>query len=1052
MNLDKLVNQRVTHTKMGDGQIINITKNNVTIRFNNEQVQFFSFPNTFKNNIIRFIDIDHDEVMAALERKDEPAVKVEKTEVAAEPKAQKPVEIKEKLEPVKKEIKEEVLEEIIKPITKQKAIKEDISDEPEVVIHEDIEEERPKVKERYNFDGFLTEFHDYLRNNKLFSYLVVKYVDEPAVYKELRKLVLKIILEVLDREEKPEEKGFVTLFIAMVAHKHYDGTLWPYIEQELEEIYQIKGKAEINKTIRRLITDSNFGGDDAVLIHAGIFVKFYKDYFSFMYDVYKLNFDHNLLNAPIEKVLTNTFSGLKKTLIKEDSEQIYLKLTDKTYYLAKPTKQALIISPDEMAKVMKHFLRHIDLWYHDNKYDKTEGDLHRALKLWLDIESSSISKILTSRAPYNNKITYQMNIPTKDIYLKFPVIVLKNLDTFDYRKLEVGVVEGINKELLTIDSDYRIYQRIGYYTVNIRKQLLNNPLEKHSLVISYNKYDLFTSNDKDLKEIYIFDEEGKDISNELKYEGPAYVVHDKNEKIRNAKEYNFLSYTVSYVNKKRDFKFGKKKLEVKKELELGLNGQKLFEIVAKVNGNEYDVYKTVNSFVFASEERSTDLTLAINGQERSLKDFVNEDNIYNNKVHFEVKFDKLNLTSGLYQLEIRDLRKVVVASVKFIYDQGLTLNKKIKKEPLIYDFNIESSFNIVENKKYNYDFSVENDISFTFKLDNHSVEYLILLDLPRYRYNLNEPWKLLTDLELVSNQLILTRDCEKVTVYWPGREKSDLQIIKTDDNYLIYDLTPLRTFKSRYTDAVMLVITFNNGNSEEYKLYVQPEIIGKTIISYNEEGLLVLNFDIKCFQPDKWVLEITDPFGGKKIKDLKDKKAVISDFIPFKQYEIRIKDKESVRFGVKMSDLYQEKLYFVDNEGLFGKHFKISTVSYLDKESKDVLLKLQSTAIKFVRKISNNEPNINLTSLDTNNVCYECELYHLGRNNSLSLIKYKGKLYCEILTERSSPVLEVLVEDDKGQKLGVNIRRNELRTKYRPKNTPVQYFVIDALNDLILKQ
>ena len=151
-----------------------------------------------------------------------------------------------------------------------------------------------------------------------------------------------------------------------------------------------------------------------------------------------------------------------------------------------------------------------------------------------------------------------------------------------------------------------------------------------------------------------------------------------------------------------------------------------------------------------------------------------------------------------------------------------------------------------------------------------------------------------------------------------------------------------------------------------------------------------------------------------------------------------------------MSNLYEEKMCFVDNEGLFGKNFKISGVTYLDQESKNTFVKLKSTAIKFIRKVTANEEKIKLTSLNTNNVCYECEFYNVGRNNSLSLINYSGKLFCEILTERSSPVLEILVEDEKGQKIGINLKRNKLRSKYRSKNTPIQYFVVAALNDLIL--
>lgn len=67
MDLKKLINERVTHTRLGDGKIVSITKNNVSVKFAKGEVQFFSFPNTFKNNIIRFIDIDHDEVLKEIE-------------------------------------------------------------------------------------------------------------------------------------------------------------------------------------------------------------------------------------------------------------------------------------------------------------------------------------------------------------------------------------------------------------------------------------------------------------------------------------------------------------------------------------------------------------------------------------------------------------------------------------------------------------------------------------------------------------------------------------------------------------------------------------------------------------------------------------------------------------------------------------------------------------------------------------------------------------------------------------------------------------------------
>lgn len=43
MDLKKLINERVTHTRLGDGEIVSITKNNVSVKFAKGEVQFFRF-------------------------------------------------------------------------------------------------------------------------------------------------------------------------------------------------------------------------------------------------------------------------------------------------------------------------------------------------------------------------------------------------------------------------------------------------------------------------------------------------------------------------------------------------------------------------------------------------------------------------------------------------------------------------------------------------------------------------------------------------------------------------------------------------------------------------------------------------------------------------------------------------------------------------------------------------------------------------------------------------------------------------------------------------
>lgn len=1138
MKLQKLIGQKVTHTTHGDGKIHSISETNVSIIFPKDGLQFFSFPNTFRNNILRFVDIDHDEVLASLDKKEEPEVKAVFQEET--PKVDsKPVRIKEKpqveskpirikQEPVKEEVKSEPIRikqqeptvEVVEvtekpairiveqPNVEEKTIKEEpvieeVLDQVEevtpievieesydeldigvefldeadqtpvidtleeedfeepleeddekieiIVRDQDYEDESLEKETGYNYDVFLGEFYEYVKNKKLFTFIVVKYVNDEAIFNELKSLVLKIILETLDRDPKEEEKSFVTLFIAMVAYLHFDGGLWPYIEDELQEIYQIKDRDEVNKTIKMLIDDKTLAGEDSVLLHAGIFVKFFHDYYSLMYDIYSLNFDYTLEKTPVEEILTDTFVGLRRLLLKDDSEEIYLRLTNRTYYIAKPTKQALVHSPEELAKVTKHFLRHIDLWYHKEEFDESENDFYKALKLWLDVESSRLTKILTSTKSHVVKSTYKMKPSTKEVYLAFPVIFLKGLRDFDYRRLEVEMTIGNTKEKLVIDSDYRIYRRIGYNTISIVDYLVKKPLEQLSLTIYYNKEPLYTTDEKLHRSFIIFDEDGTEIFNETDYEGFINLVHDKYERVLDAKEHNFPEHTVSEfkVNKSRTYRLGETRLSFKKALTIGLNGRVVKGLTALVNSKSYIVYKELENFVFESTLKAKDIVMELNDETYPLIDVVPYDNTYGENFQYEVLLEKLELKSDIYHLVIKDLSGIIIKEIDFLYDKNLKIIKNIKKLPLIYDFSINSSFNVIENKKYNYDFSRRYDIHFEFKLRNQTIKYLIDFNIPRYKYNLKETWRAFDDLELKSDVLILSRDCSKALVKWPNEDPLELHMLEIGKEFKKFNLKPLYNFELPKENNVKVEVTFEDGTKEELTLYVIPEVISKPKALFTQKGNLMLNFDVKCFDPDRWTLEIIDSSGRNKTHEFTHQKSLLRDFLPYEEYNIKIREKRSSSFGSTPDVFYEDTFIFVDNEGLFGKTFLINSASYIDEEQLNQTVELRPFAIKFLRKVSRTEDSLKETSLDINNVCYRCELYRVGRNNQLTRLEMKERLYCEVLTERSNPMLRIKIEDRNGDKVSVNLRRRTIEERIRPRNVLINQFMIDTLKDIL---
>lgn len=1050
MDLKKLINQKVTHTRFGNGLIVNITKNNVSVKFKNGEVQFFSFPNTFKNNIIRFIDIDHDEVLKEIEKEEQEAkIKQEKPEVIIKPIikeenqiiTEKPLIKQEKEKPIEKVIKKEVT--TTTPISKEsKKVEENLYS----IVFEDsynnLYDDKVDIYEK-----FLTEFKEYWNNKKLLSYIVVKYVNNKKVYKKLKEEAIKIITKAIDNKIENIDKGIVTIFISMIAHKEYDGTIWPYIEQELEELYLKEDQLTINNTIRKLIHDNEYGGEVSVLIHAGIFVKYYKDYYTFFYDIYKANFDQNLVNVPVIEILTDTFTGIKEDLLKEDSDLLYLKITNSTYYLAKHTKQALIISPNEMAKVAIDFLRHIDLWYHENKYDKTEPELHRALKLWLEIESEKITKIIGNKNSYIVKPTFKFNPSTMEIFLNFKTINLVGVSNIDYKKLNVTIKDDSNVKTLHIDVDYRIYQRIGYYSIKLREYLVTNPFKEITLKVAYDKKTFYETDEILSKDIYVFNDVGEELTNTDDHLGFVYVVHNPKQKFLNAKEYPLGTHKISYLEltKAVTIDVNNEPVEPLKELKLGLNGQKQTKIAGKVNKKDYDVYNSLDSFVFESYLKAKDMILIINKTTRSLSEIVKEDNKASELFRFVIDFKKINLISDIYNIEIKDLKNNLIKSLDFIYDKNLRVNIK-EKDNLVYDCYLTSAFPIKDKEKLNYNLQTENDLKYVFKLNNKIVEYIVTLNKPRFKYIQNSFWQTLTDIELISDELYVTNDITRIDVY----SKASLTTLKEKNKnggFTVYNLKELKNMNLKVNETLKIVFHLESGEKLQYRLYDKPTVVGSPKTTFYKENDLIVEFDIKCFQKDKWILEVTDPQKSKKRLDFTTNKAIIRNLIPFKKYTFTIKDKQNISYGRVMSDFYEESFTFVDTKALEGKTFTLKNSTYLNPDNKKEDFELNNMAILFKRIIINKE-EIKKTTFNNENIYYEVEFYNISFNNSLRLFNYNKKIYAEVQSARTEEAIKLKIEDVDSNKIGLDLKKNRLINKYKKKNTPLLYLYINALNDL----
>lgn len=764
----------------------------------------------------------------------------------------------------------------------------------------------------------------------------------------------------------------VFVSLVLIGMLYYDGSFYESVRKTYKSLYLHHSEQKVEGLIRTLLnkykTTNDSKGTKTRIINvvlAGSIVPSYYlgSFFEFIYDIYKLNFDSDLPDDLYDE-FQFVYDGLQNAMHSE-SDDVQVNVTKKTYKLIKSTKQ-LITTPqynDAVIKLSIIVVRLIDKYIWGKENTLYNPYLKRGYEQWLstvnkDKEKGSRNKTETLRSRWEPEFVINGN----EIYLVTPIHRVKS--TYDYRDIKVVIKNSENVIYDDYVSDIR--EIIGGYQIKSEAIKIDNPLGKIVYQLVAGKQVIYDSKNRMHRDFIVFDEQGKEISNNKNYVGTAiFCTKSKIDKLHLF--FAGLTYCLSSYNahlgdavlvEDKVFNFSEM-------IRPGVFGEKHEGYYITHNDLKFDVYKGEIILVFESEYVDANFEIQINQRSYRIDEF--EHSIVERKGVNKHTLKIHSLESGVYQLKVNALKvgkKIIVLRTQFAIDKNLSVEQ-------------------VENTKETYIVSVVSDLIEQDILDEINLNafkgdwikfqwggipftYYIPFNFSLYRID-NGTWKPI-DQEIWIGDL--TQE-SKIDLY--GNKYSGISLL-TSTGTIIEETPALKN------EGILQ--SFSAGFLLSYKSNYDYVGIALLVDGRYKEGILCYN---KCildtdkttvfYNHDDKALVVEPYFHGQgnlKFKIIDDIDNVVFtssalengvqeyayDLLSFTNYKVVFFEKERGLSLKKERILNEYPIVFYDRKDFVGKSFKIKEV-YFDQYVRGNFLRkkhyFNTTYVYFKEMISGNE-------------------------------------------------------------------------------------------------
>ena len=665
--------------------------------------------------------------------------------------------------------------------------------------------------------------------------------------------------------------------------------------------------------------------------------RFICRFFEFIFDIYKINFEYDLPDEPYED-FQFVYEGLRNNMI-SDQEDISVNVTRKTYKLIVSTKQLIKREDglDSLIKLSIIIVRLLDKHFWGKNIQISNSYLKTGYEAWKRQQSEppQVSNRHRSLSEFRSRWEPKFLMVNHSICLAPPVHRVKA--QYDYSNIAIEVLND-GKEIYRKDDCF-IKEIIGGYQIDPPEIKIEKPLGKLTYRLVCGSEIIYDSKEKLHRDYIVFNEEGKEISNNTDFEGTAYICYKHGElELQNIRDKEFYCIGYKLIRSGDFIRIGNDVFNFSSMLKPGILGllHKNCFLSKSDEDMNLNVYKEVEMLSFEADNISDKFEIVINSRPHKLSEMNHKVMVGESLTRYIVDFNLKE--SGIYTVEVNQIvaggKRNQIFKEIFAYDPELNYQKEtldderyrvtIRSGILKEEIDMELSVNDFEIDFINFDYLGE-DYNYFLPFDFGFYK----IDDGNWNKESDELW--IDNVLLESVMLVLNSKYNGMSIY------SESGILMEDD-IIVRDKGICKSISIGFLNS------YNNGNRYVSLVFTQDGIVKHVMRCYNncvidEERTEILSLD----NPKR--IMVTPVFHGKnpvffevfnEVGEKIYKSGILEsghietleDFNSFEVYSIKFYEKTKGLILLKNPIIYQINKTFYAKEDYIGRVFKIDAIYF----------------------------------------------------------------------------------------------------------------------------
>jgi hypothetical protein len=593
----------------------------------------------------------------------------------------------------------------------------------------------------------LDHLRKHVKNRKNIGIDLIEILDNADAMDEIHRQAERQLLNALNSHSGAVlmDPEIVVISLVLIAMLEYDGNYYENVRSTYSDLYRSFSEQKVEGLIRSILNryrpaeekSSRARIINVVLKNAIVPSHFLSDFFEFIYDIYKLNFEYDLSDDLYED-FKFVYEGLRSNML-SDGDDVEINVTHKTYKLIRATKQ-LIADEQQFDAIIR--LSIIVAKLIDKKTWNKEVKIHNpyikgGYENWVALLKDERTEGRKSRATpeFRSRWEPKFMLENNQVYLILPIHKVKS--QYNYWDIKVVVMAG--EKIVYESKKPDIREIIGGYQVTVNRIRINEPLDSITYRLMAGQEVLYDSKSKLIRNFIVFNIDGQEIQNNTDYKGTAIFCYKNQLDCLNPYHandyYKLASRNVKFedaiVIENTLFNFS----SLSKPGVFGEPQENCF-LLRQNDNSTLPVYKKVKFLVFESVVDNARYEVAVNNNHYRLTDLkctISErENAYKYVVDLNIE------EPGIYTIAVHQIdsgKRSRIAFFELAYDPDLDFENiklddytfMISVKTALCTTTINADFNI---KEYNLNF-----VQFNYKGVIYSYQLPFSFDIYRLSSN-----------------------------------------------------------------------------------------------------------------------------------------------------------------------------------------------------------------------------------------------------------------------------------------------------------------------------